>query len=136
MKKKQDTNSNNGHHPKRRRKPIGEGVQALLDARGLNYNDVERITKGEVSHSFLSKLINASPSNPRLDKMIQMADVLEVSLSELVAEETVEPEGIRQSKFWALYLAYQAVKQPKLKAMVDREIEALLDMLDKARWAK
>jgi transcriptional regulator with XRE-family HTH domain len=112
----------------RRRKPIAEAVGDALESRGLGLNQVERMTNGELSHSFLSKLITGTQANPRLDKLIKIADLLDVSLSELLGE--LEPEGLRVSKIWQLYRAYEKLREPRHRKMVDVQIEDLMTMIE------
>lgn len=117
-------NSKSSH---RRRKPIAEAVGEAFEARRLGLNQVERLTGGELSHSFLSKLISGTQSNPRLDKLLKIADLLDVSLSELLGE--LEPDGLRVSRIWQLYRAYEKIREPRHKKMVDVQIEDLMTMI-------
>lgn len=123
--KKRNAQNSNSH---RRRKPISEAVGEALEARGLGLNQVERLTKGELSHTFLSKLISGKQSNPRLDKLLKITDLLDVSLSELMGE--LEPEGLRVSRFWQLYRAYEKLREPRHKKMVEVQIEDLMLMIE------
>jgi len=116
------------HNSHRRRKPISEADGEALEATGLGFNQVERLTKGELSHSFLSKLVSGTQANPRLDKLLQIADLLDVNLSELLGE--LEPEGLRVSRFWQLYKAYEKLREPRHKKMVEVQIEDLMRMIE------
>src|SRR4030095_10520894 len=101
----------------KKRKPISETVSGLLKKSGLNLNEVERRTEGELSHSFLSKLLSGSQSNPRLEKFIALAGFFRASATKLLGEE--EPAGFRDDKFWKLSELYKQIERPIHRKVVD-----------------
>src|SRR6185503_3769436 len=103
----------------RRRKPVSEAVAGRLAESGLGYNEIERRTGGRINHSYLSKLVSGASANPRLDKLIELADVFGVTVSELIGDEDVEPGGFRQSLFWDLFESYEALDKPLHRKMVE-----------------
>lgn len=118
----------------RTQKTVSEKVSELLRKSGLGYNEVERRTDGRITHSYLSKLISGASANPRLDKLVELADLFKVSVSELVGDEETEPKGFRESEFWELFEAYDSLEKAFHRKMVDEYLRGLDEMM--RAWPK
>src|SRR5262245_39164800 len=89
----------------RQRKPVSEKVRELVKQSGLSYHDIDRRSGGRITQPFLSKLVSGASANPRLDKILDLADFFRIAVSDLIDSEVgadprfQEPPGFHKS-FW------------------------------------
>jgi len=114
----------------RSKQPLSERVSELLKESGLGYNEIERRTKGRINHSYLSKLVSGASANPRLDKLMELADLFNIPVGRLIGEEETEPEGVQQSRFWEMYEVYQRIESKAHRQLVDEMLDGIIRTIE------
>lgn len=107
---------------------LGEFVQRVINSKGLTYRQVAARSGGEISHSYISKIVSGSAENLTASKLRALAKGIDEVEEKLFAvargESTENGNDFEQSEIAALFYDYKNLSDGD-----QQELKAIWDML-------
>lgn len=75
---------------------VGRALKAIAESKGISQSDICRVT--DISDAYISMLFNSKTTNPRFDRLISIADALDVSLDDIRHLAELLPDPSKKSE--------------------------------------
>jgi len=96
---------------------IGQNIRRLRIEQNLT---IEKLANMVGSHKgYIWKLENKTPDNPSSQKLKAIADVLNVSVTYLMAENPGEPDREQDAFYWEKYKKFDPKTRQKVRQFID-----------------
>lgn len=112
--------------------PLALFVRRMRIEKRLSLNDVVRESGNKITNAYVSRIENGHVQSPSPPMLVALAKGLGVSEDELfvLVRGIREPKGLRASRIWEMFEAYERIENPDHKRAIDGWVDALIRSID------